>query len=213
MTSWQHTSAEASRHPSGKKLYEMGDVVIDNCGPQGDALYAMLNELSPAKIFTLEDPIEIYSDRFIQIQINERQHLGYDEGISQLLRHDPDVIMIGEIREPVAAAMALRCALTGHLVLTSIHASSAQSAITRMIELGVSETQLMEMLAGVSCQRLVSLKNQKGRMCVYEVLLPDQLAQLRQGQAPDNFIPLPQRLDDLLFKNRITQKQREAVGL
>ena len=50
-------------------------------------------------------------------------------------------------------------------------------------------------------------------MCVYEVLLPDQLAQLRQGQAPDNFIPLPQRLDDLLFKNRITQKQREAVGL
>ena len=72
-------------------------------------LYAMLNELSPAKIFTLEDPIEIYSDRFIQIQINERQHLGYDEGISQLLRHDPDVIMIGEIREPVAAAMALRC--------------------------------------------------------------------------------------------------------
>ena len=186
-------------------------------GPTGSGktttLYAMLNELSPAKIFTLEDPIEIYSDRFIQIQINERQHLGYDEGISQLLRHDPDVIMIGEIREPVAAAMALRCALTGHLVLTSIHASSAQSAITRMIELGVSETQLMEMLAGVSCQRLVSLKNQKGRMCVYEVLLPDQLAQLRQGQAPDNFIPLPQRLDDLLFKNRITQKQREAVGL
>ena len=109
--------------------------------------------------------------------------------------------------------MALRCALTGHLVLTSIHASSAQSAITRMIELGVSETQLMEMLAGVSCQRLVSLKNQKGRMCVYEVLLPDQLAQLRQGQLPDNFIPLPQRLDDLVLKNRITQKQREAVGL
>ena len=186
-------------------------------GPTGSGktttLYAMLNELSPAKIFTLEDPIEIYSDRFIQIQINERQHLGYDEGISQLLRHDPDVIMIGEIREPVAAAMALRCALTGHLVLTSIHASSAQSAITRMIELGVSETQLMEMLAGVSCQRLVSLKNQKGRMCVYEVLLPDQLAQLRQGQLPDNFIPLPQRLDDLVLKNRITQKQREAVGL
>ena len=50
-------------------------------------------------------------------------------------------------------------------------------------------------------------------MCVYEVLLPDQLAQLRQGQLPDNFIPLPQRLDDLVLKNRITQRQREAVGL
>mgnify|MGYP000989967783 FL=1 len=82
-----------------------------------------------------------------------------------------------------------------------------------MIELGVSETQLMEMLVGVSCQRLVSLKNQKGRMCIYEVLLPEQLAQLRQGQMPDHFIPLQQRLDDLLLKNRITHKQWDAVGL
>ena len=185
-------------------------------GPTGSGktttLYAMLNELVPLKIFTLEDPIEIYCDHFVQLQINPQQNLTYSQGIAQLLRHDPDVIMIGEIRDSEAAAMAVRCALTGHLVFSTIHASGIMGAYNRMIELGVNEGTLKEVLAGISCQRLVTLKNQKGRMCVYEVAQQQQIRQLAEEGHTENFISLSQRLDEMVQKNRITKKQREALG-
>lgn len=183
-----------------KKALQQRSGLILISGPTGSGktttLYAMLNELKGLKIFTLEDPIEIYSEDYVQIQINERQHLSYDEGISQLLRHDPDVIMIGEVRDSTAAAMALRCALSGHLVLTSIHASSAVLALSRMKELGANGTDLMDTLVCVSNQRLVTLKNQKGKMCVYEVLQKSDLAVLRKdGCVPESFITLDERME------------------
>ena len=185
-------------------------------GPTGSGktttLYAMLNELVPLKIFTLEDPIEIYCDHFVQLQISPQQNLSYSQGIAQLLRHDPDVIMIGEIRDSEAALMAVRCALTGHLVFSSIHASSAVLAYQRMVELGVDERTLSDVLLGISCQRLITLKNQKGRMCVYEVAERRQILALAENREVPDYITLSQRLDELVEKNRITKKQRQAVG-
>ena len=207
-------SQKVQTEPLKKALRQKSGLILLS-GPTGSGktttLYAMLNELKGASIFTLEDPIEIHSEAYVQIQINEKQHLGYDEGISQLLRHDPDVIMIGEIRDSVAAAMALRCALTGHLVLSSIHAASAINAIERMCELGVSRTVLMEMLVCVSCQRLITLKNQKGKMCVYEVLQPPHLERIRQGQPPgEGFVSLAERMERLAEKNLISQYQQNS---
>ena len=121
------------------------------------------------KIFTLEDPIEIQNDSFVQLQINESQHLSYAEGIKQLMRHDPDLLMIGEIRDEEAAQMAVRCVLTGHLVLSSIHSTDCATAIIRMRDLGVKEYELKDVLYGISNQRLFE-KEDGSRIGVYEIM-------------------------------------------
>lgn len=141
-------------------------------GPTGSgkttSLYTVLDEAKNKKIYTLEDPVEVFNNKYIQLQVNEKQNLNYAQGIKQLLRHDPDIIMIGEIRDSEAALMAIRCALTGHLVLTSIHSSSCVNAIDRLIELGVNKFQLMDVLKGVSNQRLYSYQDKK--IGIYEVM-------------------------------------------
>lgn len=143
-------------------------------GPTGSGktttLYTIMNQFENKKIYTLEDPIEVYSHNYIQLQINEKQQLGYDEGIKQLLRHAPDVIMIGEIRDSEAAKMAMRCALTGHLVLTTIHAGNCALAIERLVELGVSKHQLQDVLKGVINQRLYTSMKEKKKQCYYEIM-------------------------------------------
>ena len=133
-------------------------------------LYTILNQMKNKKIFTLEDPIEIFTNKYVQLQINEKQNLGYDEGIKQLMRHSPDIIMIGEIRDSIAAKMAVRCALTGHLVVTSIHSSSCSMAIERLLELDVNRFQLMDVLQGISNQRLFSTFDQKSKTGIYEIM-------------------------------------------
>ncbi len=141
-------------------------------GPTGSgkttALYTILNHMKDKKIFTLEDPIEVFSSNYVQLQVNEKQNMDYAKGIKQLMRHAPDVIMIGEIRDEEAASMAVRCALTGHLVLTSIHSSSCLLAIERLVELGVHRLQLQDVLKGISNQRLYLTADQKGKVAIYE---------------------------------------------
>jgi competence protein ComGA len=142
-------------------------------GPTGSgkttSLYTILNAVEGKSIYTLEDPIEVYSENYVQIQINEKQHLSYADGIRQLMRHDPDIIMIGEIRDEEAARMAVRSALTGHLVVTSIHASSCTGALERLIDLGCEKGQLREVLGGISNQRLYT--DVHGRKTgIYEIM-------------------------------------------
>lgn len=152
------------------KLLTSGLIVFS--GPTGSGktttLYTILKSFRQKKIFTLEDPVEVYDDSYVQLQINEAADFGYAQGIKQLMRHDPDVIMIGEIRDEVAASMAVRCALTGHLVLTTIHASSSMIAIERLLELGVMRLQLKDVLMGVYNQRLVHLEDET--IGVYELM-------------------------------------------
>lgn len=142
-------------------------------GPTGSGktttLYTLLHACKGKKIYTLEDPIEIYSNDYIQIQINELQGMSYAEGIKQLMRQDPDIIMIGEIRDSIAAQMAVRCALTGHLVVSSIHSSNTETTIQRMLNLGVSEYQLFDVLKGISNQRLITQKD-KSKIGIYEIM-------------------------------------------
>lgn len=96
-------------------------------------LYTILNDVKGKKIFTLEDPVEVYSRNFVQLSVNENGPLTFDQGLKQLMRHDPDIIMIGEIRDAKQAQIAIRCALTGHLVVSSIHATNCVNTINRLL--------------------------------------------------------------------------------
>lgn len=166
-------------------------------GPTGSgkttALYTILDAVKERKIFTLEDPIEAVHKNYVQLQINEKQ-MGYAEGIRQLMRHDPDIIMIGEIRDTEAAAMAVRCALTGHLVVTSLHSFSCTGAIERMEELGCEKHLLRDVLCGISNQRLL-VNRKKEKTGIYEIMDEHELAfYFREGHVSASFIPLEEKI-------------------
>lgn len=95
-------------------------------------LYTLLNFYKDKKIYTIEDPIESYHSNLIQLQVNERQDLSFESAIKQILRHDPNIIVIGEIRDEREAKAAIRCALTGHLVFSTIHSNSAKKTLDRL---------------------------------------------------------------------------------
>lgn len=168
-------------------------------GPTGSGktttLYTLLDTAEGKKIFTLEDPIEVVHEGYMQLQINEKQHLSYADGIKQLMRHDPDIVMIGEIRDSEAAVMAVRCALTGHLVVTSLHAQDCVSAILRLLDLGVKDYQLKDVLAGVSNQRLAFTKDGR-KTGIYEVMTKEEVLYWFEHQKHQpGFITLRDRLD------------------
>ncbi len=133
-------------------------------------LYALLNEAKGKTIFSLEDPIESVQDYMVQLEINEKIGFSYDEGIKQILRHNPDIMMIGEIRDEKTARMTVRAALTGCLVMTSLHARSTSSAVNRMLELGVQKNDLEDSLVGIVNQRLLKRKDANEFTCVYDIL-------------------------------------------
>lgn len=118
------------------------------------ALIDQIHKLYNKNIITIEDPIEIDKDYCLQIELNEKQGITYEESLKQILRHDPDVIMIGEIRDEKTAALALTCSLTGHLVLTTIHASNCINTLKRLENLGISKLDLNDVLIGVMTQKI-----------------------------------------------------------
>ncbi len=135
--------------------------MIVSSGPTGcgktTTLYGLLNILSKDRIniSTLEDPIEYSFAGVNQIQVNPRVNLTFASGLRSLLRQDPDVIMVGEIRDSETAVMAAESALTGHLVLTTLHTNDAPSVITRFAEMGVEEFTIASTLNVLIAQRLV----------------------------------------------------------
>jgi general secretion pathway protein E len=130
-------------------------------GPTGSGktttLYSTLKQLAtPAvNVSTIEDPIEMVEPAFNQMQVQHTIDLDFASGVRALLRQDPDIIMIGEIRDLETAEMAIQAALTGHLVLSTLHTNDAPSAITRMLELGVPGYLIKATVLGVMAQRLV----------------------------------------------------------
>ncbi|MDR7072719.1 competence type IV pilus ATPase ComGA [Fictibacillus barbaricus] len=133
-------------------------------GPTGAGkttiLYTLLQFLQnqfKRQVVTLEDPVERKVDTFLQMEINEKAGVTYGEGFKSLLRHDPDVIMIGEIRDEAAARLVIRASLTGHLVLSTMHATDCLGCIERLREFGIQETELKQTLMGVVSQRLISV--------------------------------------------------------
>lgn len=156
-------------------------------GPTGSGktttLHAILRQIAlenRLRVVSLEDPIEIFDDSYLQLQINEQSDFTYEEGIRQLMRHDPDVIMIGEIRDPTTARMLLRSALSGHLIFTTIHARNCQEALKRLMEFGLNKEDLHHTLSALCAQRLYVRKGKKERICIYEILENEELEYLFQ---------------------------------
>ncbi len=140
------------KHPTG---------IVLVTGPTGSGktttLYTSLKLLatSEVNVCTLEDPIEMVEPSFNQIQINHDIGLDFASGIRSLLRQDPDIIMVGEIRDTETAEMAVQAALTGHLVISTLHTNDAPLAITRLLEIGVPGYLINATLLGIMAQRLV----------------------------------------------------------
>ena len=132
-------------------------------GPTGSGktttLYATISEIHTGrdKIITIEDPVEYRLPRVLQIPVNEKKGLTFARGLRSILRHDPDKIMVGEIRDSETAQIAVQAALTGHLVLTTVHANSVFDVLGRFLHMSVDAYSFAAALNGIVAQRLLRL--------------------------------------------------------
>ena len=130
-------------------------------GPTGSGktstLYTALNEINDSvrKIITIEDPVEYQLKGVNQIQVSEKSGLTFARGLRSILRHDPDVVLIGEIRDQETAQIAVQASLTGHLVFSTLHTNDAPGAVTRLVDMGVEPYLVASSLEAVLAQRLV----------------------------------------------------------
>ncbi|MCL6269236.1 GspE/PulE family protein [Sansalvadorimonas sp. 2012CJ34-2] len=143
------------------QMVKQSNGIVLVTGPTGSGktttLYSTLKELATdeVNVCTIEDPIEMVESSFNQMQVQHNIDLNFASGVRALMRQDPDIIMIGEIRDLETAEMAIQAALTGHLVLSTLHTNDAPSAITRLLELGVPHYLIRATVLGVMAQRLV----------------------------------------------------------
>ena len=130
-------------------------------GPTGSGktttLYSALSEINSDEmnIMTIEDPVEYKLQGMAQIGVNPKIHLTFATGLRHILRQDPDVIMIGEIRDKETAEIAIQSSLTGHLVFSTLHTNDAPSALTRLVDMGIEPYLLTSSVVGIFAQRLV----------------------------------------------------------
>jgi len=143
------------------KLISSPHGIILVTGPTGSGktttLYASLSRLDPKalNIMTVEDPIEYDLDGISQTQVNSRIDMSFARALRSILRQDPDVVMIGEIRDLETAQIAVKASLTGHLVFATLHTNDAVSSVTRLVDMGVEPFLLASSLIGIGAQRLV----------------------------------------------------------
>jgi type IV pilus assembly protein PilB len=165
-------------------------------GPTGSGksttLYTMLSELNnvSSNIITVEDPVEYILKGLNQVQVNPKAGLTFASGLRSILRQDPDIIMIGEIRDQETVDIAIRAAITGHLVLSTIHTNDAPSTISRLVDMGIPPYMLSAALVGIISQRLVKM------ICPY----------CKQPYEPTTFekkaCGLPEDYDGVIFKGK-----------
>ncbi|MDI6746730.1 MAG: GspE/PulE family protein [Rhodocyclaceae bacterium] len=152
-------SSEDAAHWQSMTSQPNGIILVT--GPTGSGktttLYTTLKQLATPEVnvCTLEDPIEMVESSFNQVQVQPELGMDFAAGIRALMRQDPDIIMVGEIRDAETADMAIQAALTGHLVLSTLHTNDAPTAITRLLDLGVPPYLLQSTVLGVMAQRLV----------------------------------------------------------
>jgi type IV pilus assembly protein PilB len=156
------------------------------CG-KSTTLYAMLLELRKQRIniLTIEDPVELHVDDIQQMQVNRGAGFTFATAMRNFLRHDPDVIMVGEIRDRETAGIAVESALTGHLVLSTLHTNTAATSITRLLDLGVEAYLLRAALSAVMAQRLVRLNCEH---CLADETVADSIRDALGVAAGERFV-------------------------
>ncbi|HRN52565.1 MAG TPA: type II/IV secretion system protein [Gemmatimonadaceae bacterium] len=160
------------------ELLQAREGVVLVTGPTGSGktttLYSMLRSVQArgVNIVTVEDPVEYRLQGIVQVQINEKAGLTFPAALRSILRQDPDVILVGEIRDKETANIAVQASLTGHLVLSTLHTNDAASAVTRLVDIGIESYKIAAALKGVVAQRLMR------RLC-------NSCRELAVGQVPD----------------------------
>ena len=143
------------------KMTSAANGIVLVTGPTGSGktttLYSTLKQLAvpEVNVCTIEDPIEMIEPSFNQVQVHHAIEMGFAQGVRALMRQDPDIIMVGEVRDLQTAEMAIQAALTGHLVLSTLHTNDSPTALTRMLDLGVPPYLMTATVLGVMAQRLV----------------------------------------------------------
>src|SRR5262249_7993365 len=164
-----------------KQLIDRPHGIILVTGPTGygksTTLYSALNEIKDdtVKIITVEDPVEYQQPGISQIQVHSKIGLTFGHSLRSILRHDPDVILIGEMRDLETAESAIQASLTGHLVFSTLHTNDAPSAFTRLIDMGIEPFLVASTVEGVMAQRLV------------RTICPDCKTQFTPHELPSDF--------------------------
>ncbi len=172
-----------------EEIIERPHGIILVTGPTGSGktttLYAGLNKINKPdlNILTIEDPVEYQLAGVSQVQVNPKIHLTFAAGLRSFLRHDPDVIMVGEIRDLETAEIAIQASLTGHLVLSTVHTNDSAGALTRLVDMGVEPFLVASSLIGILAQRLLR------RLCPHckEPYVPTREELTEMGVDPDRF--------------------------
>lgn len=181
-----------------RELFRKPNGIILVTGPTGSGksttLYAAINEVNrpEIKIITIEDPIEYFLPWAVQIQTNEKINLDFATILRGILRHDPDVILLGEMRDKETSSIAMRTALTGRLVLSTLHTNDALSSVYRLIDLGIEPYMIASTTQAILAQRLVRLicphcsedatLTEREKAWLSKINLYDKTAQFKQGK-------------------------------
>jgi type II secretory ATPase GspE/PulE/Tfp pilus assembly ATPase PilB-like protein len=174
----EHLGFEADHKEIAVKLISQPYGILLVTGPTGSGktttLYSMLTKLnsSERKIITVEDPVEYQLERISQIQVKSEIGLTFANALRSILRHDPDIIMVGEIRDRETAEISIQSALTGHLVLSTLHTNDAPSSLFRLIEMNIADYLMNASVIGVLAQRIV---RKNCTFCSEPDTLPDYL--------------------------------------
>lgn len=197
-----------------QRLLKRPNGIVLVTGPTGSGktstLYASLNTINtPDKnIITIEDPVEYRLEGVRQIQVNPQVELTFANGLRSILRQDPDVIMVGEIRDVETAEIAIQAALTGHLVFATLHTNDAPGAVTRLVDMGVEPFLIASSLAGVIAQRLVRVfcKDCKGKGCksCHETGYRGRIA-------INELMTISEEMRDLIMKKASSDELRKAA--
>jgi general secretion pathway protein E len=158
---------------------------------------------------TIEDPIEYKIEGISQTQVNPKIKLSFADGLRSILRQDPDVILVGEIRDEETADIALRASLTGHLVLSTLHTNSPLGAFDRLNELGVDKKMLTSSILCIIGQSLEKNFNQDGRTAVFEMISMDQKLQESVSQSTEEHFLKKNLSDDHLSLTKALSIKKE----
>lgn len=144
-------------------------------------------------IITVEDPVEQLVEGVTQVSINEKAGINYESSFKAILRCDPDIILIGEVRDPTIAKYVIQASLSGHLVLTTIHANNCKGALLRLLEMGITKQEIKQSILSVLNQRLITIYNSE-RKLIYEQLLQHDISYFL-----NNDYTLPNHFHNLSF--------------
>lgn len=195
-----------------KKILKRRGLILF-AGPMGSGktttMYQLVRQLANDNVvMAIEDPVEIQEPAFIQLQVNELAGMGYQELLRLGLRHRPDIFIIGEIRDLQTAQMTVQAALSGHLVLGTIHAQSVYGVVARLRQLGVADYYLQQALTGVCYQRLLPTIT-GGPAVLFDTLTGEQLQRVvkdqQEGAMTDEW---QERLTKAMAAGRITEQTK-----